>query len=121
MLSLIINSLCEVLVDIPRVYGTVFSRDSSIFFKFLRAKIMVKKIDALQSEFINEKQVAEILEVSYRTVQDWRFKGRGPRFQKFGGAVRYSRTDIEGFVKASLRVPSKRGSSKRDQSDNAGK
>ena len=47
---------------------------------------------------LTEKQVAERLRVSVRTVQAWRHKRRGPRYFKLspgrGGRVRYRESDI---------------------------
>jgi hypothetical protein len=47
---------------------------------------------------LRENAVAEILNVSVRTVQTWRLNGRGPAFIRVAGAVRYSPQDLESFV-----------------------
>jgi predicted DNA-binding transcriptional regulator AlpA len=60
-----------------------------------------------KSEFLNEKAVADFLGMQVRTIQDWRQRGRGPRFVKFGKAVRYSRTDVLDFATAGLRQSTK--------------
>ncbi len=44
---------------------------------------------------LTEQQLAIELNVSVRTLQQWRFKGGGPRFLKLGAAVRYDWTDVE--------------------------
>jgi DNA-binding transcriptional regulator YiaG len=36
------------------------------------------------------KQLAERLQISEYTLASWRCKGEGPKFMKFGKAVRYS-------------------------------
>jgi hypothetical protein len=46
---------------------------------------------------------AEVLSVSPRTLQRWRQEGRGPRFAKLGGAVRYPLTELERFAAESMR------------------
>jgi predicted DNA-binding transcriptional regulator AlpA len=53
--------------------------------------------------FLTEQQVAAQLGMSIKTLQRWRLLGQGPRFRKFGGAVRYSVADIEAWAEA---VPS---------------
>lgn len=48
--------------------------------------------------FLTEKQVADMICQSVRTIQKWRADGRGPCFHKFGQSVRYSLTDVEEWV-----------------------
>lgn len=45
-------------------------------------------------EFLNERQVADLLCQSVRTLQKWRATGNGPAFYKFGQSVRYSRQEL---------------------------
>ena len=52
-------------------------------------------------ELLDQHEVAAILRVAIPTLQDWRWKGEGPRFVKLGKrVVRYRRADIEAFVEA---------------------
>jgi len=44
---------------------------------------------------LTEQQLAIELNVSVRTLQQWRFKGGGPRFLKLGAAVRYDWAHVE--------------------------
>jgi predicted DNA-binding transcriptional regulator AlpA len=44
--------------------------------------------------FLCENQVAELLQVSRRSVQRWRGEGRGPRFRRHGSTIRYTLTDV---------------------------
>jgi hypothetical protein len=37
------------------------------------------------------------------TLQRWRWAGRGPRFLKIGGAIRYDSADLDVFVEAARR------------------
>lgn len=46
-------------------------------------------------------EVAEKLRVDTRTLANWRYRGCGPVFLRFGGLVRYSTTDLEQFIEAS--------------------
>ena len=50
---------------------------------------------------LTERQVAEWLGLSVATLRAWRLRGKGPRFKKFGRAVRYMTADIEDFIRAS--------------------
>ncbi len=48
---------------------------------------------------LNEKQLAEMLAVSVRTLQKWRLLGKGPRFYKLAGdAVRYRLDEVEAWI-----------------------
>jgi predicted DNA-binding transcriptional regulator AlpA len=51
---------------------------------------------------LNEIQVAEWLGLSVATLRAWRFRHRGPRFVRFGRAVRYLQTDVEAFIAANV-------------------
>jgi excisionase family DNA binding protein len=45
-------------------------------------------------------ETAEKLRVSMRTLEYWRFSGRGPAFIRVGKRVRYRPADVEAFLKA---------------------
>jgi excisionase family DNA binding protein len=47
---------------------------------------------------LNEAQAANYLNVSVRTLQQWRVSGRGPGFTKLSRAVRYRRADLDAFI-----------------------
>jgi predicted DNA-binding transcriptional regulator AlpA len=49
-------------------------------------------------EYLKDDQVAEEFQVSTATLANWRYLGRGPRFVKLHGAVRYRRSDLEAWV-----------------------
>lgn len=56
---------------------------------------------------MTEAQVAECLSVSTATLRSWRQRGAGPKFCRFGRAVRYMTPDIKAFVSgASVRPQS---------------
>src|SRR5262245_54425916 len=50
---------------------------------------------------LTEVQVAEQLGLSVATLRAWRHRGKGPRFVRFGRAVRYLPADIEAFIRSS--------------------
>jgi phage terminase Nu1 subunit (DNA packaging protein) len=50
-------------------------------------------------DVLNEAQAALYLNVSPRTLQDWRCKGLGPIFCRMGArSVRYRRADLDSFI-----------------------
>jgi hypothetical protein len=55
------------------------------------------------SEFLTEPQLAEWLAISPRTLQQWRFVGRGPKFVKVGAAVRYSPEAVADWLERNTR------------------
>jgi excisionase family DNA binding protein len=54
------------------------------------------------SQALTEHEVARQLGLSVATLRAWRLKGKGPRFVRFGRAVRYLAADVERFVEASV-------------------
>ena len=55
------------------------------------------------SRLFKEGEAAQILNLEVATLRLWPWSGRGPRFLKLGGAVRYELADIEAFKEASRR------------------
>jgi hypothetical protein len=53
---------------------------------------------------LNEKQAADFLNMSVRTLQAWRVNGRGPAFVRLSAAVRYSAADLEMFIRDGRRL-----------------
>jgi hypothetical protein len=51
---------------------------------------------------IDQGGLATRWRVSPRTLEQWRWQGRGPRFLKIGGRVVYRLADVEAFEAASL-------------------
>lgn len=55
-----------------------------------------------QNELLTPDQVSEILKVTVGTLENWRFKGYGPKYIKLGNTrrspVRYRRKDVDGWV-----------------------
>ena len=56
------------------------------------------------SRLLKEAEAAEMLGLEVSTMRRWRWAGRGPRYLKLGGAVRYDPADIEAFKEASRRA-----------------
>ena len=52
---------------------------------------------------LSEREAADLLNLSVRTLQAWRLNGRGPSFTRLGSAVRYSSDDLDGFIRAGRR------------------
>lgn len=54
---------------------------------------------------VTETEAAEILGVARRTLQDWRFRGVGPRYLAYSSrAVRYRLSDLEEWMDAHVRT-----------------
>ena len=60
-------------------------------------------INADLDALLTETQAAEFLQVSPRTLQAWRVRGGGPRYQKLGRAVRYQRRALVEWLEARTR------------------
>ena len=52
---------------------------------------------------LTEQQLMERWHLSIKTIRKWRLTGAGPRYRKFGSAVRYSLADVEAFEEACAR------------------
>jgi predicted DNA-binding transcriptional regulator AlpA len=50
------------------------------------------------TEMLNERQVAEYLNMSVASVRRWRLFRKGPKFVKIGSAVRYKHGDVETWL-----------------------
>lgn len=55
---------------------------------------------AAPSPLLTERDVAELLRVSVRTLQDYRCSGRGPIFIKIGRRIVYRQADVDAFIEA---------------------
>lgn len=56
-----------------------------------------------ETTVLTQKELAARWQISHKTLERWRWLGEGPRFFKFGGAVRYKIEDIEAYEKAAER------------------
>ena len=55
-------------------------------------------------QHLDQKALAERWLLSPRTLEQWRWQGKGPRFLKVGARVVYRLEDVEAFEAASLHV-----------------
>jgi predicted DNA-binding transcriptional regulator AlpA len=55
---------------------------------------------ALPKKYINESQLQEMTGVNKRTWQKHRLFGRGPRFYRIGGAVRYELAEVLSWIES---------------------
>ena len=53
-------------------------------------------------QHLDQKGLADRWLVSPRTLEQWRWQGKGPRYLKIGGRVVYRQQDIEEFEAANL-------------------
>ena len=51
---------------------------------------------------LSERETASLLGLSVATLRVWRKIGKGPRFVRFGRAVRYIDSDVRRFIEASV-------------------
>lgn len=47
---------------------------------------------------IEERELAETLQVSLGTLRNWRVEGRGPRFHRIGQLIRYAPSDVKDWL-----------------------
>jgi predicted DNA-binding transcriptional regulator AlpA len=61
-------------------------------------------VDGCGNKLMDQKEVAEFLRISEKTLEHYRWRKIGPRFIKIGNLVRYRKCDVIAFVKALLEV-----------------
>lgn len=49
-------------------------------------------------ELMTTAQAAELLQVKPQTLEQWRWRGCGPRFVKVGRSCRYRRADLDAYL-----------------------
>lgn len=47
---------------------------------------------------LNQDEVAELIQVSPKTLEYWRYKGTGPQWVKVGSLPRYRVSDIQNYI-----------------------
>ena len=60
----------------------------------------------MDQELLTQAALARRWKVSPRTLERWRWLGRGPQYMKVGGQVRYRFADVEAYEVAQLRATS---------------
>lgn len=58
---------------------------------------------SIEPLLLREQEAARLLSIEVATLRRWRWAGKGPRFRKIGGAVRYHPQDLAHFIEASTR------------------
>jgi len=53
-------------------------------------------------QHLDQKDLAKRWPISPRTLEQWRWQGRGPQFLKIGGRVVFRFSDVEAFEAANL-------------------
>jgi predicted site-specific integrase-resolvase len=51
----------------------------------------------MEIKLLNQIEVSRRWKVSERTLEAWRWRGKGPKFLRIGGRIRYRLEDIEQF------------------------
>jgi predicted DNA-binding transcriptional regulator AlpA len=59
-----------------------------------------RTVPELDTDLIDEAQLAARLSVSRSTLQSWRYAKRGPRYIKLGRLIRYRNADIDLYLRA---------------------
>lgn len=54
-------------------------------------------------DFLTQAEAAQYLGFSVRTLENWRWIKRGPRYYKFEGAVRYRTSDLDQWISDSAK------------------
>jgi len=47
---------------------------------------------------VDERKLAKKMDLALQTLRNWRFLGKGPKYFKFGRAVRYGINDIQDYI-----------------------
>ncbi len=61
-------------------------------------------MNRVRETLLNEREAAARLGLQIATLRRWRWAGKGPRFLKIEGAVRYDPVDLEAFIAAARRT-----------------
>lgn len=54
-------------------------------------------------ELMTQNEVAALFDVTVSLLANWRCQGKGPRYVKLGGRVKYRKADVEEFINNSVR------------------
>lgn len=64
---------------------------------------METEIGMSVEKMLSQQQVAQILGVSTKTLEYWRWKKKGPKFLKIGRLARYRESDIIAYIQSLVR------------------
>ena len=65
-------------------------------------------MNVLEEELLSDEELAAILEVAPKTPAQWRHRGVGPQYIKYGRIVRYRPSDVREYVNKHVVEPSRR-------------
>jgi excisionase family DNA binding protein len=80
------------------------SKESAMTHTFTRSAAGTATGSQNAETYFTEHEAAELLRLSRRTLQRWRQKGLGLPFRRFGGLVRYARSDIDAWAAKQSRL-----------------
>jgi predicted site-specific integrase-resolvase len=60
-------------------------------------------VEITMPELMSQDEVSALLDVNVPTLANWRSAGKGPKFVKLCGRVRYHKVDVEEFINSSVR------------------
>ena len=63
---------------------------------------------AQRHEYMDSREAAGYLRISFNTLNCWRSRREGPAFVKIGGKVRYRLADVDAWADGRRRDPSSR-------------
>jgi hypothetical protein len=55
------------------------------------------------TELMTQQEVAALFDRTVGVLANWRCTGKGPKYVKLGGKVKYRKSDVEAFISASVR------------------
>lgn len=61
--------------------------------------------DTTSQKWLTPSMVSDETGIPLRTLSQWRYLGRGPRFARFGKHVRYAREDLDEWTAAQVVDP----------------
>lgn len=61
-------------------------------------------MDSSTAIFLSVPEAAALLRISESTLNKWRLSGFGPRYRRFGRAVRYAEADILAWAETRARM-----------------
>lgn len=73
---------------LPKIMGEVLNE----------VKQKQKKVEKFDERLLNEKEAAEMLGVSTKLLQAWRYRREGVPFVKVGRRVKYRLRDIQDYI-----------------------
>jgi len=60
----------------------------------------------MTAQLLNQRELSDRWSISERTLEAWRWRGRGPKFLRIGGRIRYRVEDVVAFELRQERDPS---------------